>query len=169
MSLKKIYSFKSFHKHCFVWAFLWSLHYWSLLFPFTRFQPSDRWLKIQLVNVMQDFPGSIIYSMDMSLSKLQEMVKRQGNLACCSPWGRKELDMTGRLNNNKYIRQHRRNIFLVAAETLQFYQHQGNWRLFNLGTPKSQWQRSWKSPSVEMLKSGACKSSAQQVEVNIIR
>ena len=24
----------------------------------------------------------------------------QGGLACCSPWGRKELDMTGRLNNN---------------------------------------------------------------------
>ena len=22
----------------------------------------------------------------------------QGNLACCSPWGRKELDMTKRLN-----------------------------------------------------------------------
>ena len=26
----------------------------------------------------------------------------QGSLACCSPWGRKELDMTERLNNNKY-------------------------------------------------------------------
>ena len=24
----------------------------------------------------------------------------QGSLACCSPWGRKELDMTGQLNNN---------------------------------------------------------------------
>ena len=24
----------------------------------------------------------------------------QGNLACCSPWGRKELDMTEQLNNN---------------------------------------------------------------------
>ena len=23
----------------------------------------------------------------------------QGNLACCSPWGRKELDMTKRLND----------------------------------------------------------------------
>ena len=34
-------------------------------------------------------------SMDMSLSKLQEMVKdRQGSLACCSPWGRKESDTT---------------------------------------------------------------------------
>ena len=24
----------------------------------------------------------------------------QGGLACCSPWGRKESDMTGQLNNN---------------------------------------------------------------------
>ena len=27
----------------------------------------------------------------------------QGGLSCCSPWSRKELDMTGRLNNNKHI------------------------------------------------------------------
>ena len=33
-------------------------------------------------------------SMDMSSSKLQEMTKRQGSLACCSPWGHKELDTT---------------------------------------------------------------------------
>jgi len=26
----------------------------------------------------------------------------QGSLACCSPWGQKELDMTEWLNNNKY-------------------------------------------------------------------
>ena len=25
----------------------------------------------------------------------------QGSLACCSPWGHKELDTTERLNNNK--------------------------------------------------------------------
>ena len=25
----------------------------------------------------------------------------RGSLACCSPWGRKMLDTTGRLNNNK--------------------------------------------------------------------
>ena len=25
----------------------------------------------------------------------------QGSLACCSPWGRKELDTTERLQNNK--------------------------------------------------------------------
>ena len=32
----------------------------------------------------------ITNSMDISLSKLQELV----SLACCSPWGHKELDMT---------------------------------------------------------------------------
>ena len=44
----------------------------------------------------------IIDSMDMSLSKRWEMVKEKEGLACCSPWGRKELDMTGRLNNNTF-------------------------------------------------------------------
>ena len=32
-------------------------------------------------------------SMDMSLSKLRELVMDRG-LVCCSPWGCKELDMT---------------------------------------------------------------------------
>ena len=32
-------------------------------------------------------------SMDMSLSKLQEIVK-DGSLACCRPWGCTESDMT---------------------------------------------------------------------------
>ena len=38
-------------------------------------------------------------SMDMNLSKLPEDGEGQGSLACCSPWGCKELDMTERLNN----------------------------------------------------------------------
>ena len=37
----------------------------------------------------------ITNSMDLSLSKLQELV--MGNLVCCSPWGHKESDMTERL------------------------------------------------------------------------
>ena len=37
-------------------------------------------------------------SMDMSLSKLREW---QGALACCSPWGRQELDKTEQLNWTK--------------------------------------------------------------------
>ena len=36
-------------------------------------------------------------SLDMSLGKLQELVM-DGGLACCSPWGRKELDTTEWLN-----------------------------------------------------------------------
>ena len=34
---------------------------------------------------------------DMSLSKLRELVM-EGKLACCSPWGRKESEMTEQLN-----------------------------------------------------------------------
>ena len=37
-------------------------------------------------------------SADMCLSKLRELVIRQGNLVCCSLWGCKELDTTERLN-----------------------------------------------------------------------
>ena len=37
-------------------------------------------------------------SMDVSLSKTQGDGDRQGGLACCGPWGHKELDTTERLN-----------------------------------------------------------------------
>ena len=40
----------------------------------------------------------ITNSMDMSLSKLWELVMGQGGLACCTPWGRKESDTTKQLN-----------------------------------------------------------------------
>ena len=33
-------------------------------------------------------------SMDMSLGELRELVDRQGGLACCDSWGRKESDTT---------------------------------------------------------------------------
>ena len=36
--------------------------------------------------------------MDLSLSKLREIVKGKGSPACCSPWDDKELDRT---RNNK--------------------------------------------------------------------
>ena len=47
-----------------------------------RGQERIRWLDV------------ITDSMDMSLSKLQEVVKDRGSLACCSPWGCKDLDIT---------------------------------------------------------------------------
>jgi len=37
-------------------------------------------------------------SMDMSLSKLPGVGDEQGSLACCSPWGCNESDMTEQLN-----------------------------------------------------------------------
>ena len=40
----------------------------------------------------------IIDSMDMSLSKLRELVMDQEAMLCCSLWGHKEPDMTERLN-----------------------------------------------------------------------
>ena len=40
--------------------------------------------------------------MDMSLSKLWVVCGRQRSLVCCSPWGRKEADMTEQLNWNDF-------------------------------------------------------------------
>ena len=42
-------------------------------------------------------------SMDMSLSKLQELVKDKEGLACCSPWGGQESDTTEQLNKTTAI------------------------------------------------------------------
>ena len=61
-------------------------------------------------------------SVDMSLSKLWEMVRDRG-LACCSPWGHKELNMSWWLNNKLstvvtmlYVRS--LNLFHLTAENL---------------------------------------------------
>ena len=43
----------------------------------------------------------ITISMDMSLSKLPGDSEGQGSLACYSPWGHKELDMTEQQETNK--------------------------------------------------------------------
>ena len=42
--------------------------------------------------------NDIIDSMDMSLSKALGVSDGQKSLACCSPWGCKELNMTEQLN-----------------------------------------------------------------------
>jgi len=40
----------------------------------------------------------------------------QGGLACCSPWGRKELDMTERLNwTDKHLRVIKRKMQLISV------------------------------------------------------
>ena len=58
----------------------------------------------------------ITNGMDVNLDKLWEMVsgEGQGGLIYCNPWGCKELDTTGQLNNNKLKRdtQSCRNIKL---------------------------------------------------------
>ena len=41
-------------------------------------------------------------SVDMS-QQIPGDSEEQGSLACCSPWGCKELDMTERLNNNNKV------------------------------------------------------------------
>ena len=51
--------------------------------------------------------GGIINSIDMHLSSLGDS-EGPGSLACYSPWGRKESDMTEQLNNN--------NVHLLLTE-----------------------------------------------------
>ena len=67
-------------------------------------------------------------SVDMSLSKLGE---GQGSLACCSPWGRRELHTTEWLNNNRTGGETReesganRRDLLVHLENFGLYLGQG--------------------------------------------
>ena len=42
--------------------------------------------------------GGVTDSMNISLSKLQELVMNKVGLACCSPWGHKDSDTTEQLN-----------------------------------------------------------------------
>ena len=44
-------------------------------------------------------------TMNVKLGQTLGGVEGQGGLACCSPWGRKESDTTGRQNNNKANQQ----------------------------------------------------------------
>ena len=42
----------------------------------------------------------------------------QGSLACCSPWGHKELDMTGQLNNKTQTSYHSKKLPLTVYKTI---------------------------------------------------
>ena len=57
-------------------------------------------------------------SMDMSLGKLQEVVMDKGSLGCCSLWGRRESDTTGRLNKSSSLSEKYRITDLL---TFQLY------------------------------------------------
>ena len=54
-------------------------------------------------------------SMNMSFSKLQEMVKDegQGSLVCCSPWGHKESDTTEQLKNRIRVWEDQPEIYRI--------------------------------------------------------
>ena len=58
--------------------------------------------KINLPRRMRWLDG-ITEAMAIKLGKLLEMVGAQGGLACCSPWGHEESDMTRGLNNSRKI------------------------------------------------------------------
>ena len=55
-------------------------------------------------------------SVDMNLNKLRELVMDREALACCSPWGHKELNMTEQLN---WIRKGPRIFRMVNEHWLQ--------------------------------------------------
>ena len=44
----------------------------------------------------------------------------QGSLACCSPWGRRELNMTEQLNNNKEGDRKILTFYFILFLTLAF-------------------------------------------------
>ena len=50
-------------------------------------------------------------SIDMSLSKLREMVRDREAWCTASPWGHKELDTTERLNNSNNSRRGKEKSF----------------------------------------------------------
>ena len=51
----------------------------------------------------------------------------QGSLACCSPWGHKEPDITERLNNNNMFVM---GIVSASHRSTQIYYHFREWPAF---------------------------------------
>ena len=71
-------------------------------------------------------------SMVMSLGKLRELVMdRQGGLACCSPWGRKDSDSTERLSWTDWCSSMNTKLnYMIVTEKWRV-------RLMGLGFPRS--------------------------------
>ena len=98
----------------------------------------------------------IIESMDMSLSKLWEMVKDREAWSCYSPWGRKELDTTEQLNSKSIMLQGDRSIaanrellLLSANDFLRQRKPARHWKLKTLiclnGIQFTEWEPMCKS------------------------
>ena len=70
----------------------------------------------------------------------QEDSRRQGSLACCSPWGCKESDTAEQLNNNNIRRHASDSMFLVLHWNIRVGQQTRRWVLpfaCSCGTTKS--------------------------------
>ena len=69
--------------------------------------------------------------MDMSMSKLRELVMDREDMACCSPWGRKESDTTEWLSwTDAYLRQllwKLNELILKALRTCSVHHNCYNW------------------------------------------
>ena len=72
-------------------------------------------------------------SMHMSLSKLWELVMDTESLACCSPWGHKELDTAELLNRKIYISECVCVCVCVLAQTVKRLSAMQETRVQSLG------------------------------------
>ena len=68
----------------------------------------------------------------------------QGSLACCRPWGRKDLDTTERLNNNNLFNGASLVVHMVKVKNLPACRSPG----FDVWVSKILWRREWQSTSV---------------------
>ena len=100
-------------------------------------------------------------SLDMSLSELWEIERLQGGLACCSPWGCKESDMTQQLNNGNNPSQ--KKCFSIPllphpVRLLPTFTSVDNWLTGGLGTRRPGdpvpaqpgWQRHGQGPAIRV-------------------
>ena len=65
--------------------------------------------------------------MDMSLSKLQEMVKDREALVCCTLWGHKQSDTTERLNDNRALKEGSISMSIRRLWNFSLDQVEGPW------------------------------------------